>query len=237
MRKILFTLLSFSLLFLFGFYGGVSFNQPNEDATFNSVSTGSPNSTEGVEAGVIEGKIENDASEEIVGGSITLDLTDETDGTEDTTLRLYNMTGGSLTEVLSFVGIDNEAISTTFWKTRQQEVIKTTTGSLTAAECSKALINNQGQAAEMTLTLPTAAKGLKFTYILGTAAQTSHIKAGVSDKIYLDGTALDDGDKVSNNAGSSVIADQIVFYTFQTGSGAYDWIAQTVQGTWTDGGA
>jgi len=116
-------------------------------------------------------------------------------------------------------------------------IAKTTTATLTPSECKNTVIHNLGQSAEMTLTLPTAAEGYSFLYHLATAAQTSHIKAGASDKIYLDGVPLDDADKVSNNGASSTVLDAIRFYTFETSSGVYDWAAFTLFGTWSDGGA
>lgn len=117
-----------------------------------------------------------------------------------------------------------------------ENIVKSSTATLTAAEVKNTVINNYGQSAESTLTLPTAAEGMHFVYILGTAAETSHIKADTSDKIVLDGTALDDADKVSNNAGSSVIGESLECWSFQTGASAYDWTC-TSNGTWTDGGA
>jgi len=131
---------------------------------------------------------------------------------------------------------DNEVV-TGFWSVAFQEVVTTSTDTLTAAECKGTLLNNYGMAAPTTTTLPAATKGLKFLAVHGAAAQTWHIKAGAGDKIYFDGTALDDADKVSNNAGSSAVGDMIMFFTFQTGAGAYDWQAQTIYGTFTDGGA
>jgi len=158
-----------------------------------------------------------------------------------TTDEMYINDGGTGKKVqvgnLPFTQDNQNETITGFWSVKYQEVVKTTTDTLTAAECSGTVINNYGQSSTMTLTLPTAAKGLKFLYVIGTAGQTSHIKAGASDKIYLDGTALDDADKVSNNGASSVVGEQIVFYTFQTGSSTYDWIAQTVNGVFSDGGA
>jgi hypothetical protein len=72
------------------------------------------------------------------------------------------------------------------------------------------------------------------------AGQAYHLKPNAADKVYLNGTTLDDGDKVSNAV--TVKGDVIRFETFVSGytSGTdydYDWIATTVSGTWTDGGA
>jgi hypothetical protein len=117
-----------------------------------------------------------------------------------------------------------------------ENIVKASTATLTAAEVKNTVINNYGQSSESTLTLPTAAVGMHFTYILGTAGQTSHIKADTSDKIVLDGSALDDADKVSNNGASSVVGEQLDCWSFQSGASAYDWSCIST-GTWTDGGA
>jgi hypothetical protein len=118
--------------------------------------------------------------------------------------------------------------------TLQKEINKTATGGLSAAECSNTIITNYGQAAEATLTLPTAAVGMRFTVVIIDGDDNLHIKAGASDKIYLDGVALDDGDKVTSDTD---VGDSIEFWTFKSGASSYDWYAKTLVGTWTDGGA
>lgn len=116
------------------------------------------------------------------------------------------------------------------------EIVQAATDTLTAAECSGKLINNYGQAAENTQTLPAAAKGLHGIVHIATAgAGAFHLKAGAGDKIYLDGTALDDGDKVS--LATPAVGDHFTFWAFQTGASAYDWIVTAGVGTLTDGGA
>jgi len=114
-------------------------------------------------------------------------------------------------------------------------VIKTATGNLSAAEVTNTIINNYGQGAETTLTLPAAAAGMNFMLVISTTGNAIHIKAGASDKIYLDGTALDDGDKVS--LATPAVANSATFYTIQTGAAAWDWVCQTTLGVFTDGGA
>lgn len=115
------------------------------------------------------------------------------------------------------------------------EVVKAATASLTAAECSNTIINNYGQSAASTLTLPVAAAGLGGILVVGTSGYALHLKAGSGDKLYLDGFALDDGDKASNS--SPAVGDYITFWSFKTGASAWDWIAKSGDGTWTDGGA
>ena len=122
------------------------------------------------------------------------------------------------------------------YSNNEAETIKTATATLIASEVSGTSINNDGQSAEMTLTLPTAVAGYQFTYFLGTAAQTSHIKPATGEIIVLDGTALDANDKVSNNGASSEVGDMIRFLA-RTSGGTVKWFAYTIIGTWTDGGA
>lgn len=118
---------------------------------------------------------------------------------------------------------------------RTNEVIKTATGSLSVVECSGTIITNYGQGAETTLTLPTAAAGLSFLLQIITTGNAIHVKAGANDKIYLDGTALDDADKVS--LATPAAANCAAFWTWLTGDGVYDWFCNPINGYWADGGA
>lgn len=111
----------------------------------------------------------------------------------------------------------------------------TATGTISALHCNGSVINNWGQGAEATLTLPAASSGLHFRVIISEDTYAIHIKAASGDKIYLDGTALDDADKVS--LATPGVADSAYFYTFQSGAASWDWICETKIGTWTDGGA
>lgn len=116
------------------------------------------------------------------------------------------------------------------------EVIQPATDILTAAECTGTVINNYGQTVENTQTLPAAATGLNFIAVIATTgAGAFHIKSGAGDKIYFDGIALDDADKVSCT--TPTVGDFITFCAFQTGADAYDWFAASGAGVWTDGGA
>jgi hypothetical protein len=114
------------------------------------------------------------------------------------------------------------------------ELIKASTGALTASEMASPIINNYGQGAANTQTLPLAAEGHNALFIIATVGNAFHIDVQATDKVYLDGVALDDGDKISNAV--PAISDSISIVAFQTGASAYDWRAQTIQGTWVDGG-
>ena len=119
------------------------------------------------------------------------------------------------------------------------EIIKPTSGTLTIEEVTNTRINNRGQSADVnTQTLPTAAEGYKSGVSIGTTKSgygEFNLKAGPTDKIYLDGTALDDGDMVT--LATPAIGDCFDFWTFETASGVYDWIVVTGIGTLSDGGA
>jgi len=120
-------------------------------------------------------------------------------------------------------------------KGKIDELIQASTDTLIAAEIAGTIINNYGQGAANTQTLPAAAEGLNALFVIATIGNAFHIDVQATDKIYLDGAALDDGDKISN--ATPAIGDNISIVAFQTGVGAYDWRAQTIQGTWVDGGA
>jgi hypothetical protein len=120
---------------------------------------------------------------------------------------------------------------------RIQSVGAPATGALVAADVAGTLVSNYGQTVENTTTLPAAAAGYNFVAIVGTAgAGAWHIKAGASDKLYLDGVALDEGDKASLAA--PALGNTLTCIAFQTGASAWDWICQSGGGaTWMDGGA
>ena len=81
--------------------------------------------------------------------------------------------------------------------------------------------------AACTITLPAIAVGMSVTVIVDAAAAVS-VKANAADKIRLDGTALDDGDKITSGGAKGDIA-VLTYYS------ADGWFAST--NGWTDGGA
>lgn len=116
------------------------------------------------------------------------------------------------------------------------EIIQAATDTLTATECKGKQINNYGQNAANTQTLAAAAEGMSGRVVIATAGQGAfHLKAGASDKVYLDGVALDDGDKVS--LATPAVGNFFSFFSFQNGASAYDWYVISGSGTLTDGGA
>jgi len=116
------------------------------------------------------------------------------------------------------------------------EVDGSSDATLTALQCNGSVVTNLGQSGVVTLTLPAAAAGLNLIVTIGTAiASALHVKAGASDKLYLDGTALDDGDKAT--LATPAIGDTLTLFAFKTAGPAYDWVAVSGNTTWTDGGA
>ena len=106
---------------------------------------------------------------------------------------------------------------------------------LTVAQVTGTIISNQGQAAaNIALVLPVAVAGYSFTAVVGTtqAGNTWKFTAGGGDKIYLDGVSGTDGQSAIV---TPTIGNFITFFTFKSGAGTYDWIAQTGAGTWTAG--
>ena len=73
------------------------------DSSTGSVGIGHVNTTEGTSSAGWEGKIENDASEEMVGASSKTYFWDETDGTEDASLVETSMVDGVLGTLHRFV--------------------------------------------------------------------------------------------------------------------------------------
>jgi hypothetical protein len=95
---------------------------------------------------------------------------------------------------------------------------------LTVTECNGYVIYVTGAA---TIVLPAIATGMSVTIITIGAVAVS-VDPNASDKIYLDGTALDDGDKITNLSK----AGDIAVLTYYSADG---WYAST--NAWTDGGA
>ena len=161
------------------------------------------------------------------------------------TIRAGRLVKTALSKILALLGITVAPASLTFDRSVVMEstlqagidhITQAATDTLTAQECRGTVISNYGQAAENTQTLPAAAEGLGGMVVIGTAgAGAFHLKAGASDKIYLDGTALDDADKVS--IATPAVGDYFTFFAFQTGASAWDWIVQSGSGTLSDGGA
>lgn len=109
--------------------------------------------------------------------------------------------------------------------------VEPATDLLTATQCSGGLINNYGQAADVTLILPAAAAGLNFTVVLGTTvAKYFRLDPQAGDSIYLGGATTGDGKYVG--IASAAAGAAISFVAFQTGATTYDWFAGIAAGSW-----
>lgn len=112
------------------------------------------------------------------------------------------------------------------------EVIVTDGLTLTAAQCSSGNnLNNYGQAADITATLPAAAEGMTFSVILGTTvANFFRLDPAEGDSIYLDGVTTGDGKYVG--IASAAVGNALSFRSFQTGATAWDWYCSAISGAW-----
>lgn len=114
------------------------------------------------------------------------------------------------------------------------EQVEPASDTLSTAQCYDCIINNYGQVADAVIQLPTIAAGMEFLVLLGTTvAKYYRVKAATNDKIYLDGAAGSDNGYVG--VASAAAGNCIQFVAFQTGSGAYDWYAATISGSWIAG--
>ena len=95
---------------------------------------------------------------------------------------------------------------------------------LTASQCYGSVIYMTGAG---TLTLPAIASGMSLTVITIGAVAVS-VDPNASDKILLDGTALDDGDKITNAS----TAGDITTLSYYSSDGWY-----SASNSWTDDGA
>lgn len=116
-----------------------------------------------------------------------------------------------------------------------KRVTKTATGTLTLEECMGCVIDNYGQTASMTLTIPAAASTISFKFEVVTTGHAVYMKAGTGDKHYLDGVALDDGDKVG--IASPALGDCLYVEGMRTGATSYDLRSSSGVGAWVDSGA
>ena len=111
----------------------------------------------------------------------------------------------------------------------------TTDTVLTVAQCTNTLIDNYGQAAAMTLTLPLGFSELNLKFQVATTGYAIHIKAGATSKHIFNGVPLDNADKISNAA--PAYGDTLTIHGLRSGAATYDYETLTALGAWADGGA
>jgi len=125
--------------------------------------------------------------------------------------------------VLSSAGTDKKLTGATFKAISgtYREVLVSTSGiNLTADQCRSSILNNDGQQTENIAYLPDCEEGLSSTVEITSVSGSFHLKPKSSDKIFLDGEELDNGDKVSIT--SPVSGNSFSFYAVKKGS-VYSW--------------
>ena len=166
-----------------------------------------------------------------LNAKIEVAATDTGSGTEDIDVTFSQQIAGSLTSWLasdadgkiSFP--DGRAVNISgVLEAGQPTATYAGNQTLSAVECQGYIIYVTGAA---TITLPAVAAGMSVTIITIGAVAVS-VDPNASDKLWLDGTALDDGDKATNLS----TAGDIAVLTYYSADG---WHAST--NAWTDGGA
>ena len=119
------------------------------------------------------------------------------------------------------------------------------TVTLTVWECTNTLITNRGWDGtdDQTFTLPeadtVAGTGLTFKLLAvkaSTATADTYIDTeGSTTNIYLDGTAIGNGQRVWTQ--EIAVGESIVCHSATLDGTAYDWFCDSVNGTWADKGS
>ena len=114
------------------------------------------------------------------------------------------------------------------------EIDGSTAFALSAAQVSRTIINNYGQAAaDINLTLPTAVAGMTFIAICGTTQGANYWRfTSGSANIYANvGAGLVSGKTYVSNT-SPVAGDRMSCFTFKTGAAAWSWMCGVSEGVW-----
>lgn len=107
------------------------------------------------------------------------------------------------------------------------EILAPSTVTLTAAQLYGSRINNYGQTAIATITLPTAAEGMDTVFVFGTATSATYtVQATGANAMYYSG-ATAAGVRIEAPA----VGNFFVLYSFKTGASAWSWILKDGQGT------
>lgn len=107
------------------------------------------------------------------------------------------------------------------------EILAPSTVTFTAAQLYGSRINNYGQTAIATITLPTAAEGMDTVFVFGTATSATYtVQATGTNAMYYSG-ATAAGVRIAAPA----VGNYFVLYSFKTGASAWSWILKDGQGT------
>ena len=112
------------------------------------------------------------------------------------------------------------------------EFIEPATCNISSIELEGNTINNYGQTDNAIYWLPQAASGMKASIVCGSAVvgKTLYIiPTTATEKVYLNGS---EGVAGEGFACTPVCGNKIVFETFKTAVGSWDWLAVTHVGTW-----
>jgi Pectate lyase superfamily protein len=126
------------------------------------------------------------------------------------------------------------SVAPVYWVNTPISLHINSTTSLQAWMVSDSIIDNVNQAVAATVTLPTAADGYRVRFVMATPGFAYHIKPAVGNRVFLDGTALADGNRVSNP--KPAVGDAVSCYTFRSGVSSHAWICRGESGTWVNGG-
>lgn len=107
------------------------------------------------------------------------------------------------------------------------EILAPATVTLTAAQLYGTRVNNYGQTAIATITLPTVAEGMDTVFVFGTATSATYsVQATGANAMYYSG-ATSAGVRIAAPA----VGNFFVLYSFKTGASAWSWILKDGQGT------
>ncbi|MGB5217105.1 MAG: hypothetical protein WBN66_02285 [Smithella sp.] len=99
------------------------------------------------------------------------------------------------------------------------------------------VVDNSGQSAAITTTMPTAPSSTVFVqFMITSPTETWYIAPATGTCFYLGGTQLAANHKIVNNGAGAIFQDSILFMAKQDASSNWVWVVYVIQGTWTDGG-
>lgn len=184
------------------------------------------------------------ASADAVAGQIQVIATGTwTDGAEDAKMVLNAVNDGTLNANQLVLNTDGSVSHKTKTYTLAELsdaacATAATTCDITAIETNDTTINTYGWdgANDCNMVLPAGADGLKVTFIMGVTDAAEDFYIDVTDNgIYLNGTAIGDGERVWTQ--EPTIAEMIVCQTFTIDGSTWDWVCNSVVGVWADKGS